>query len=75
MLDQIGLLTAHEVEAVVHAYLMIQQMPRTIEVLAGDTQAPSAEWLKVVAAEFGHLKRLYRNYVEIVDAAISALAR
>jgi hypothetical protein len=37
LIDQIGLLTPHEVEKVMNAYLMIQQMAETIRLLPGTT--------------------------------------
>ena len=74
LIDQIGLLTPHEVEKVMNAYLMIQQMAETIRLLPGTT-LKSPEWLNVADTDFRHFKQLTQNMVEIVDTAVAALSR
>jgi hypothetical protein len=78
MLDQIGLLAPGEVEAVMRAYLMIQQMPGTIGLMiwaeTGELRAPSPDWLKVPKAKFDPVSRLNKIMVEIVEKAIAALS-
>jgi hypothetical protein len=74
MIDQIGLLTASEVEAAMNAYLMVQQMPQTIRKLPG-TKVPSPDWLDVADTQFGNLRRLMQNMVQIVEGAIRVLSK
>lgn len=72
-IGRIGLLSANEVKPVLRAYLLIEQLPNRVRVLAQSERPTEAGFLFVPAQNIGPLQQIHRNYLGDVELAIVAL--
>ncbi len=74
MVPRVGLLTAVQVRAVLRAYLLAEQLPERLKFLADDSSKPEPGYVYVPARNFVYAAQMHRNYLQDIDAAITALS-
>jgi hypothetical protein len=76
LIDRLGLLTPDEIEKVMRAYLLIQQLPGRIRLLLWQShdQIESAEYMRVGRKHFVAVKAIHKNYLTQIELAIMALS-
>ncbi|HZT03858.1 MAG TPA: hypothetical protein VFA39_16510 [Steroidobacteraceae bacterium] len=73
MIGRIGLLTAIEVKAVLQAYLLIEQLPDRVKILASSDRKTEPGFVHIAASNFGPVQKMHENYLTDVDAALAAI--
>jgi hypothetical protein len=75
MIERIGLLSEHQVKAVLKAYLLAEQLPERLKFLA-ELTGPNSEpgYLYIPKARFILAAKLHRSYLTIIEQAIAALS-
>jgi hypothetical protein len=74
-IGRLGLLSDREIDAVLHAYLLIRQVPERLKVLeiVGGSPGGDPDWVRIDRAHFGSLLKLHEGYLIKIEAAIAAL--
>ena len=73
MIGRIGLLSATEVKAVLRAYLLIEQLPDRVKMLASDDRKTEPGFVFMLADSFGPLRQMHLNYLADIEAALVAI--
>jgi hypothetical protein len=73
MIGRIGLLSAREVKAVLRAYLLIEQLPDRVKMLASDDRRVEPGFVFIAAGALHVLREMHQNYLIDVEAALATM--
>ena len=77
LLEKIGLLSQDEVRAAMKAYLLVKQLPERLRLLQRElgTEAERERPFALIDSElFNAISQMHKNYLEDIEAALSALS-
>ncbi len=74
VIPNIGLLSEVQVRAVLRAYLLIEQLPDRIKLLAEHVSVDEPGYVQIGSQNFGHVVEMHQNYLKDIELAILALS-
>jgi len=74
IISRVGLLSAAELRPVLRAYLLAEQLPERIRVLADSTVATAPGYVHIPIRYFATAVQLHRNYLSVIEQGITALS-
>ena len=77
LLEKIGLLSQDEIRAAMKAYLLVKQLPERMRLLQREHGAgveKKAPFAKIDGDLFNVISQMHKNYLEDIEAALSALS-
>jgi hypothetical protein len=73
-ISRLGLLSAAEIRLVLKAYLLVEQLPDRIKLLADSTFVTDPGYVYIPVLNFATAAQMHRNYLGDIELAIAALS-
>lgn len=77
LLEKIGLLSQNEVKTTMNAYLLVRQLPERMRLLQrvhGTEDERVKPFAQIDSELFNAISQMHKNYLEDIEAALSALS-